>query len=363
MQGQKRGVIAIRHRWSFIRCKFTRLSLIPMKNIFFESNVQYNWLRWKRHLLGNKRSEKSYKKQQEIVQQILSKTDKVQNSLQTQPVDRVCGITDKELFEKYIKIGKPVIIEGGAKDWSCVGKWTPEWLVENYGDEGITYMDSTPMDMKEGNFSVRKGVFKDIIEAIEAEDQSKYIRFSPLLEDHKNLLKEFDEKWLAKMRHSFSNGRKLQLFVGPKGSKTDLHCAVEFNFFTQIYGEKHWYLCAPTNDIALDPLNLGFAYFTSTFNPDNPDFEEFPLAAAIDFYECTLKPGDILFNPSSWWHHVTNKSTSIGVGFRWFNMYRSIQLSFIQTLLTISCYNPPIWKAMKLSRRDFGEMFSKKNVS
>ena len=163
-----------------------------MKNIFFDSNVQYNWLRWKRHVLGNKRSERSYKKQREIVQSILSKTDKVQNSLQTQPVDRVCGITDRELFEKYIKIGKPVIIEGGAKSWGCIGKWTPEWLVKNYGDEGITYMDSTPTDMKEGNFSVRKGVFSDIIEAIEAEDQSKYIRFSPLLEDHKNLLNDFD---------------------------------------------------------------------------------------------------------------------------------------------------------------------------
>ena len=57
----------------------------------------------------------------EIVRRFLSKTDKVQNPLRTQPVDRGCGITDKELFEKYIKIGKPVIIEGGAKGWGCVG--------------------------------------------------------------------------------------------------------------------------------------------------------------------------------------------------------------------------------------------------
>tara|TARA_B100000900_G_C20580326_1_gene717253 strand:+ start:664 stop:1668 length:1005 start_codon:yes stop_codon:yes gene_type:complete len=334
-----------------------------MKKVSFSHIFNYNWLRWKRHLLGDRRSVGSYQKQKAIVRSILSERGKVLRQLHTQPVDRVHDISNKELFDKYIKPGKPVIIDGGALSWGCVGKWTPKWLVENYGDESITYMDSTPTDMKAGNFSVSKGKFKEIIEAINTEDRSKYIRFSPLLEDYPALIKEFDKRWLAKMRHFFSYGKKLQLFVGPKGSKTDLHCAVEFNFFTQVYGEKHWYLCPPSNDIALDPLNFGFAYFTSEFNPNQPDFEKFPLAADIDFYECTLKPGDILYNPSSWWHHVTNKSTSIGVGFRWFNMYRSIQLSLIQTLLTLSCYNPPIWKAIKLSRRDFGEMFSKKNLS
>ena len=141
-----------------------------------------------------------------------------------------------------------------------------------------------------------------------------------------------------------------------------LPCSSLWRLFAYQYpkGEKHWFLCTPSNDIALDPLNFGFTYFISTFNPENPDFKEFSLAAAINFYERTLKPGDILFNPSSWWHHVINKATSIGVGFLWFNMYRSIQLSFIQTLLTISCYNPSIWRAMKLSLSDFGEMFSEK---
>jgi len=65
----------------------------------------------------------------EIVRRFLSKTDKVQNPLRTQPVDRGCGITDKELVEKYIKIGKLVIIEGGAKGCGCVGKRTREWLI------------------------------------------------------------------------------------------------------------------------------------------------------------------------------------------------------------------------------------------
>ena len=50
------------------------------------------------------------------------------------------------------------------------------------------------------------------------------------------------------MRNKISSGKTFQVFIGGKGSKTTLHCATENNLFTQVFGEKHWYLYPPKND-------------------------------------------------------------------------------------------------------------------
>ena len=86
------------------------------------------------------------------------------------------------------------------------------------------------------------------------------------------------------------------------------------------------------------------------------------IAKYIDKWECILKPGDILYNPPSWWHHVTNMSDSIGVGFRWFNLVDSFKMNFMQTLLTFISTNPSILYATK-NRTNFAKIFKKMGES
>ena len=322
----------------------------------------YNFLRVSRHVLGDPNFPRLKLKQESIISSVSSDFE-TQNTQQVLPVKKLrrVKLDEVDFYKEFVKPGIPVVIEGGASDWDCIGKWSPSWLCEHYGDEPIIYIDSTPEQMEQKDYSSTLGKFSDVLTGINNGDVTKYIRFSPLLHDHPELLRDFNANWLKKMRHPFSTGKKLQLFVGPKGSKTDLHAAAEYNFFTQVYGRKHWYICSPKSDAALDPLNLGLAYFTSKFNPKFPDFKSFPISKDIDFHECILEPGDILYNPSSYWHQVENESDSIGVGFRWFNLLGSLQLSTIQTLLTLTCYNPPIWKAMRYSKRDFSKLFAQNN--
>ena len=44
-----------------------------------------------------------------------------------------------------------------------------------------------------------------------------------------------------------------------------------------------------------------------------PDFEKFPKARKVKFYDITVDPGNILFAPPYWWHQVISKSTIISV--------------------------------------------------
>lgn len=313
------------------------------------------------HFLGKDLPATRYMSQRDRALQVfLSKKEKVLIENKIQQVDRIVDISEKDLKQNYINRGIPVVMEGKAKNWKCVKKWSLDWLSENYSKDEVAIFDPLNAENDSIDYSVEKTTLKDVIESIKLGDTNKYSRFNRILYDHPELIDDFDWKWLYNMRNKISSGKTFQVFIGGKGSKTSLHCATENNLFTQVFGKKHWYLFPPKNDFFLNPPITKSPYFYSNFNPEKPDFEKFPAARFLTTFECVLKPGDILYNPPLWWHQVKNLDHSIGVGFRWFNPVNSIKASLVGTLMTLLSTNPPIWTATK-HRTDFARIFEYMN--
>src|SRR5262249_674270 len=66
------------------------------------------------------------------------------------------------------------------------------------------------------------------------------------------------------------------------------------------------------------PQDTDFLY-DGQVDPERPDIERFPLFDRATAYECTIEPGDTLFTPSGWWHHVRGLEKSITVSYNFFN--------------------------------------------
>eukprot|EP00547_Thalassionema_nitzschioides_P004839 CAMPEP_0194218536 /NCGR_PEP_ID=MMETSP0156-20130528/23988_1 /TAXON_ID=33649 /ORGANISM="Thalassionema nitzschioides, Strain L26-B" /LENGTH=225 /DNA_ID=CAMNT_0038947931 /DNA_START=266 /DNA_END=940 /DNA_ORIENTATION=+ len=127
------------------------------------------------------------------------------------------------------------------------------------------------------------------------------------------------------------------LWLGPSGTVSPLHYDPLDNLLMQIVGEKRVILYPRTvEDTLLFPKPLeraqkvegnnkedkeengkphimnwhyagsdGNQYNTSAVNVEDPDYEKYPLFEhAPTPYECTISPGDILYIPKKWWHHV-----------------------------------------------------------
>ena len=332
-----------------------------MKNIKKSHIIHYQSLRLLDHLFGNGVPASRFGSQRnKVALQVAAnfKERKVVSSIRQ--VDRVKDISDEDLRKKYISKGIPVVMDGKAKDWSCVKKWSPDWLMDHYCDDKVSLFDASSQDMSDINYDVEETTLRDVLNAMKEGDTSKYSRFNRLLYDHPELIEDFDWKWLYNSRNTISSGKTFQVFIGGKGTRTTLHCASEHNLFTQVYGTKHWYLYPPENDVIFDPPITRTPYFHSEFDPDYPDFEKFPNAKFLQTWKCQLNPGDILYNPPSWWHHVTNLNDSIGVGFRWFSPVGCFKSSTTQTLLTLLASNPPLWIATK-NRTDFASIFKYMN--
>lgn len=56
---------------------------------------------------------------------------------------------------------------------------------------------------------------------------------------------------------------------------------------------------------------------TSQVDPLKQDLEAFPDIAKAQMYKCLIEPGEMLFIPNKWWHHVTALEKSFSVSFWW----------------------------------------------
>lgn len=287
----------------------------------------------------------------------LAQAELAKNTGRIKQIKRESNISTTEFKKKYLDKGIPVILTGFANNWPALKEWTPNKLAKRFGDDQVSLIDTNGAKSKSLDYDIEQTDLRTVLQAMENGDATKYSRFNRLLYDHPELLNDFDSKWLYKMRCKISSGKTFQVFLGAKGTKTQLHAASEHNLFTQVYGKKHWYIMSPKYDIALNPPVTGAPYFYTQLDPDAPDLEAFPHYKNMEILECTLEPGDVLYNPPSYWHHVTNLTASIGVGFRWFGAVDCFKLNFSQALLTILSTNPPIWVATK-HRTNFPKIFN-----
>ena len=117
------------------------------------------------------------------------------------------------------------------------------------------------------------------------------------------------------MREIFerTSGREYwSIYVGPEGALSPLH--VDYwqthAYLAQIRGRKRVIMFSPEDSNCL---------YHGQVDPEQPDFQTFPLLEQATAYECEIGPGDMLFIPSNWWHHVQTIEKSITVSHNFFN--------------------------------------------
>ena len=133
-------------------------------------------------------------------------------------------------------------------------------------------------------------------------------------------------------QHQVGEGKlySCMLWFGPRGTVSPLHYDPLDNLLMQVVGTKRVLLFPRTSGLTDDDVSLseqgawtyagsgGTQYNTSPVNVEDPDLAKYPLfASSPPAIECTLNPGDVLFIPAKWWHHVRSLSRSVSVNAWW----------------------------------------------
>lgn len=113
--------------------------------------------------------------------------------------------------------------------------------------------------------------------------------------------------------------RSTHVWISPKDSITPLHYDISQNFFVQISGEKRvlifppdaWEILYPYP--VLHPGGLSAQVdLNAPYEAQHKLFEGYTKGRILA-YEAILKPGDVLYIPPMWFHHVTSLSESVSL--------------------------------------------------
>ena len=241
----------------------------------------------------------------------------------------------KEMFESEIRPAiKPVIMRGLVKDWPSVKKATEggaaalfnylsgfdngqpqETLIGASEIEGrFTYSD----DLMSQNFTTERQtvsqVFKDLLEK-SADGKARFIQ-STYADNH---IPNFVS---AHQLPLLDVAIRPRLWIGNK-TTAQTHFDLSENIACVVLGTRSFTLFPPEQFHNLYPGPLESApgrIPVSLTSLDNPDFEKHPgfQEALKHRLTGTLEPGDAIYMPPGWWHHVrANAPLNMLVNYWW----------------------------------------------
>ncbi len=264
--------------------------------------------------------------------------------LRTQPIERAQGLTPETFQQRYLTgYGKPVVLTDAMSSWGALSRWSFDFFKVRYGADNVApgFLSGT----KRFNKLMTLPNFLDYLDApdvptvglwvdpdtlypcpVPAEPSSIPLYLSwnvfglhPELLGDIELSPTFVEDWLPllplALRKTLDGGTRYfaaGLMIGSKDATIGLHYDFLHThaYLAQVIGKKRCVLFSPEDSAAL---------YDGEVNPDAPDFEKFPLFRNATPYECTIGPGELLFMPAQWWHHVVSLEKSITVNYNFFN--------------------------------------------
>ncbi|WOK91989.1 lysine-specific demethylase JMJ30-like isoform X1 [Canna indica] len=239
-------------------------------------------------------------------------------SLTCKKVEKQSSLSLETFICDYFSRGCPVIISGCIDHWPARTRWKDiGYLKRVAGDRTV------PVEVGKNYLcSEWKQELVTFSEFLERLHQSTnfpanlpYLAQHPLFEQIRELRDD-----IRIPDYCFAGGgelRSLNAWFGPRGTVTPLHHDPHHNLFAQVVGRKYVRLYPASASQSLYPHTESMLGNSSQVDLDNIDYEEFPEVEDLEFIDCILEEGEILYIPPKWWHYVRSLSTSFSVSFWW----------------------------------------------
>lgn len=228
--------------------------------------------------------------------------------------ERVSG---DEFFDRYYATCTPVVLTDVMNGWKALTSWSPAYFKERAGDcqvEIVSGRESDPdYDMN----------FKAHLETTTMAEYADRVLGAGSTNDFYFTAnnRNTERSAFAALKDDFTipsayldPGRRegcTSLWFGPAGTVTPLHHDTCNILFCQVLGKKRVTLISPVETSLLK--NTRGVY--SPIDCEDPDLTAYPDFKDVVKHEVVLAPGEALFIPVSWWHHVRALEVSINVSF------------------------------------------------
>ncbi len=227
--------------------------------------------------------------------------------MQLKPVATFDSIEPEVFKKEFYEPGVPVVLKGLARQWPAFTKWNWDYFRQLVGHKKVPIYNNVKSDAYTPvNKADDYKLFSEYIDMISSGPAAWRIFLFNIFDHAPQLIQDFT--WPDHLAKGFVKKYPM-LFVGGAGSITHMHLDIDLShiFHTQFGGRKR-VLMFPYNEqhkLYRKPWEvLSLADFSNYYVEGKIDYEKFPalkLARGLDFI---LEPGDTLFMPSGYWHHM-----------------------------------------------------------
>jgi ribosomal protein L16 Arg81 hydroxylase len=224
----------------------------------------------------------------------------------------------REVFlERYYSLNRPVVLTRAMTKWKAMRDWNPEYFKTHFGHETVEIMsdrDADPRYEIESHRHKKSVRFADYVDLVTRPGESNdyYLAGNNRL---------FDKPWAARLLDDIEifpeylkagdTTGKMFFWFGPAGTVTPMHHDTMNILMAQVYGRKRVKL-VPSYEWPLVYNSVGVF---SDVDPERPDEAACPKFRDATVIDLVLEPGQVLFLPVGWWHHVRALDVSITVTF------------------------------------------------
>lgn len=239
-------------------------------------------------------------------------------------VDVVDNIDGKDFQEKYYRPKLPVVIRDLSKSWPAYQKWNWDYFKEIVGDKKVGIYNNVKSDAYTPvNKADDYTTFGEYVDMIRRGPAAWRIFLFNIFSHAPQLTKDFT--WPDHLMKGFVK-RVPMLFVGGQGSITHMHFDIDMSHIlhTQFAGRKR-VLLFPYNEqhkLYRKPFEvLSVADFSNYYDDEKSklDVEKFPAVEKAVGYDIILNPGDTLFMPCGYWHHMEYIDSGFAMSLRALN--------------------------------------------
>jgi hypothetical protein len=240
-------------------------------------------------------------------------------------VARRSGVSADELYDRYFAGNEPVVLTDAMDAWPARTRWSFAYFKERFGDVEVEVCAGRESDPKcDRNYEALRRVMKmsEYIDLVLAAGTTNDYYF---IANNRNLEREglsglFDD--VVPKEEYFDLSRRegsVSLWIGPAGTLTPLHHDTSNILFCQVVGKKRVRLISPLETALLKHMEGVYSALDA-----ERDFTEREDLRDVLVKDVVLSPGEALFIPVGWWHHVRALEPSINfslLNFRRLNRY------------------------------------------
>jgi len=163
-------------------------------------------------------------------------------------VPRVAPKDEATFFDHYYRHNQPVVLEGLAKDWPALQRWSPAYLTQILGSEEVEVTADREsdrdydMNFKKHNATMRMSDFLQKVQAV-GKSNDIYLTANNRMMERPAFLKLLEDVSppLAYV-HGDTFAGCSSLWIGPEGTQTPLHHDNTNIIFCQVVGRKEFHI-------------------------------------------------------------------------------------------------------------------------